>query len=199
MLTKYSILIAVILFVVGCNSSCTQKENRTKEDLTTDSQLAGSNSLAHNHNHQKLDELSIEQLNNLNRNLTAIAREDFRSWNYNEPERWEYLSDKFANEVIESCPDASSQKMEIAATLFKHLNQRSQIYFSDSKNKQELLGRSSSEFKYNLSFLIGIEGYQKWQTQSKIKLQKFNQLADSIREVIAYTSTKIKESKIKNP
>lgn len=199
MMKKYAVTIAVILFVGGCSSSGTQKDNSTKEDLTSASQTSVRNSSAHNHDHQKLDELSIDQLNAINRSLTATARENFRSWNYIEPERWEYLSDKFAEEVVLSCPDASSQKKEITTTFFNYLTQRSKIYSSDAKDKQELMGRSSAEFKYNLSFLIGIEGYQKWQSQSKTELQKFSQLADSLREVIACTSTKIKELKITTP
>lgn len=197
MLKKHIILIAVILFVSGCNSSSTQKDKYTEGAPTSVSQTSGRNPLVHDH--LKLDELSVDQLNAINRSLSATARENFRSWNYIEPERWEYLSDKFAEEVVLSCPDASSKKKEIATTFLSYLTQRAKIYSSDAKDKQELMGRSSAEFKYNLSFLIGIEGYQKWQSQSKTELQKFSQLADSLREVIACTSTKIKELKIKTP
>ena len=130
-----------------------------------------------------LFKLPLVELEAINRNLSKQVSENFRSWSYNEPERWEYLSNKFAEEVIRSCPDATSKMEEVAQVFLTHLSQRASIYKGNAIDKQAMMGHSASEFKYNLSFLIGIEGYQKWQSLSMNELQKFNLKRDSLQKL----------------
>lgn len=182
------ILLLLILSFYGCNTKKTSNDNQNK--LKSDAIAKTKNSTCLAHDHEAYAKLSIKELNEINRSLSATCRENFRSWSYKEPERWKYLSDKFADEVILANPEVCSKKEEIANVFFKHLSQRSAIYFSDAKNKQELMGKSSTEFNYNLSFVIGIEGYQKWQSLSTKEYKKFTQLRDSLLNVIHYSNPK---------
>lgn len=193
---KIIVLIAIIISFGSCNTKNAQKDKQSESSSSTTTHIHDSNCTG---KHQSFTNFPIEELNVINRKLTAMTRENFRSWNYNEPERWKYLSEKFADEVIRSYPDASSKKEDISKVFFAYLNQRSSIYFSDEKNKQDLMGKSSAEFKFNLSFLIGIEGYQKWQVFSKNELLRFNQITDSLRKVIDYSYAKNQNNKTKNP
>ncbi len=187
------ILFVIIISVVGCNNKAKRTEKHCEH-------------LNHIHNsgaprqiNQTLAKLPLPELEAINRNLSAQVRENFRSWSYNEPDRWSYLADKFADEIINFCPEASTKKEKIAEVFLTHLNQRADIYNSNAANKQALMGQSATEFKYNLSFLIGIEGYQKWQSFSKNEFQKFNLKRDSLHKVITYSYSKFPKSKITKP
>jgi len=187
------ILFVIIMSLCGCNNKARQTEKQGGHlNHTHDSNCTG-------HMDEALAKLPLPELVAINRNLSAQLRENFRSWSYKEPERWEFLADKFAEELIRTCPDAVSKKESIAQVFFTHLKQRDGIYNSDSKNKKNLMGRSSAEFKYNLSFLIGVEGYQKWQSISKDEIQKFKQLSDSLQRVIACMHVKSLKSQKTKP
>jgi hypothetical protein len=139
--------------------------------------------------------LTREELMAINRNLSVQVRENFRSWNYKQPERWKYLAGKFADEVVRLSPDAASNREKIAELFLNHLKQRTDIMNSDSKNKQQLMGQSVTELNYNLTFLIGIEGFNKWLALSKNELQKFKSNRDSLNEIVSYAHNKIQKLK----
>lgn len=164
------ILFVIIISISGC---------KNKPELTV--KQNGMN--ATEKINQALATIPLSELEAINRNLSKQISENFRSWSYNEPERWEYLSNKFAEEVIRSCLDATSKKEKIAQVFFTHITQRASIYKGNAIDKQALMGHSASEFKYNLSFLIGIEGYQNWQSLSKNEFQKFNLKRDSLQKL----------------
>ncbi|MDP2887583.1 MAG: hypothetical protein Q8P34_01290 [Bacteroidota bacterium] len=170
MKTYLFILFVIIISICGCNN---KPEQTVKQNGTNASKKINPENAA----------IPLSELEAINRNLSKQVSENFRSWSYNEPERWEYLSNKFAEEVILSCPDATLNKEKIAQVFLTHLTQRAGIYKGNAIDKQAMMGHSASEFKYNLSFLIGIEGYQNWQSLSKNEFQKFNLKRDSLQKL----------------
>lgn len=188
---KQIIGILFILILWGCNTKKSEKEKQNEMNLPKMS--ISHDSTSSGHNLQVMANLTKQELMSINKNLSTQLREDFRSWSYNEPERWKYLADKFADEVIRSCPDALSKKEQIAEIFLNHLNQRAHIINSKSLKKKSQMGTSSTEFKYNLSFLIGIEGYQKWQLLTKNERQKYKAKTDSLNQVISYSNNKFQK------
>ena len=171
--------IIICFFVIACKQ--TEEKQKAKlhqhEACSCDHCSAG--------NVQKaLADLTMDELHELNIELSKKVRNDFRSWNFNEPERWEYLSQKFVDEVVGINPDLPLDKQTIAEIFVTYLKQRSDVYFSDSKNKKVLAGKASSEFKYNLSYEIGIEGYNKWQKVTLAKFEEYRQLKDSLKNIL---------------
>lgn len=194
---KQIIGILFILILWGCNTKKSEKEKQKEMNLPEMSISHDSTSLGYNL--QDMANLTKQELIAIIKSLSAQLREDFRSWSYNEPERWKYLADKFADEVIRSCPDALSKKEQIAEIFLNHLNQRAHIINSKSLKKKSLMGTSSAELKYNLSFLIGIEGYQKWQSLTIDELQKYKMKRDSLNKVISYSYNKVSKTKLTKP
>src|SRR5690606_34734788 len=90
---------------------------------------------------KSLEDMSLEDLSVLNRNLTKKLRNDYRFWSSNEPERWPTLAENFADNIICSCPEASSQKNEIAQFYLTYLEKRTKVVNSDVKNKQALMSQ----------------------------------------------------------
>lgn len=164
------VLIVIILTLCGCN---------TKKAATNNSAIAGQNPKA-------LANMTKEELMAINRDLSQQVRDNFRSWSYREPEKWKYLAGKFAEEVILSNPTALPNKEKIVDAFLNHLTQRAEIMKSDSKNKQQLMSRSSAEFNYNMIFLIGMEENNKWQSQVKTEFQKYRTVRDSLTKVVYY-------------
>lgn len=182
-------LILIVIVVLVC--SCHAKKGKNEKDAELNQIMVAT---GHNHsqnhgvsndNNKSLESLSINELLVVNRNISARMRNDYRSWSYNEPDRWSSLAENFSNDVICSCPEASAKKKEIAQSFLNYLNKRAKIYNSDAKNKGELTGQSNLEFKYNLTFLVGVEGYQKWESDSKSQGARFNQMRDSLNAVIS--------------
>jgi len=175
MIQKQIILIVILLMLWGYTTNKPAKPQDTLANLTR------------------------EELMAVNRNLSAQVRENFRSWSYKKPERWKYLAGKFADEVVLSSPGTVSEREKIAEIFLNHLKQRADIINSDTKDKQAPIGRSCAEFKYNLIFLIGIEGYNKWQSLNKIELQKYHMKRDSLNVAFSYARNKIQKTKIMKP
>jgi hypothetical protein len=183
---KNLILIVIILSICSCHAT-----DEKKDKQNTPKQPAGAHSqVDHTLNHQSLAELSLNELSAINRNISIRMRENFRSWKYKEPDRWPYLADKFIDEVVNSVPVASADRQKIAEVYLSYLKKRAVIINSNEKNKKALMGRAGIEFKYNLSAVIGIEGYQKWKSASKNQIMSYNQMKDSLNAVIAFASKK---------
>jgi hypothetical protein len=184
-------LIMIAIAIVVC--SCQAKDEKKDKQNRTGQAVGAHNHANSTHGHEALAGLPLNELLEVNRDISARLREDFRSWSYNEPDRWPYLADKFVGEVVRSCPDASANKEKIAGVYLTYLQKRAVVYHSNEKNKQALMGQLSADFKYNLSFLIGIEGYQKWEVASKNQIARFNQMRDSLNTVIAFSDKKYQE------
>ncbi|MDP3445869.1 MAG: hypothetical protein Q8T08_23665 [Ignavibacteria bacterium] len=181
MKTYQLILFTIIISLSGCNNKTVNTEKQGDNHVP----------IAHNATeiearNNELAKMSVQQLLVVNRKITAEVRENYRSWSYNEPVRWKYLADKFSEEVIYACPESSSKKEEVANLYLDHLNQRASIYKSDAENKQALMGNLITGFVYELKFLIGVEGFQTWETLSKLEIQKFRFKRDSLSQIISY-------------
>lgn len=191
-MSKYVKLILIIgailimaLFIITKKMASEVKElSDSKSDSTI--HKCGNNCIHSN----TIESLSQNELHNLKLDLARRYNNDFRSWNYNKPDRWEYLSLNFADEIIWVNPEFASHKVEISKIFLNYINQRTKIINSESDNKNELAVRANAEFKYNLSLLIGIYGYDKWQIAAKYKIQNFNELKDSIINLIAFSEKK---------
>ncbi|MBN2834185.1 MAG: hypothetical protein JXR48_04385 [Candidatus Delongbacteria bacterium] len=146
-----------------------------------------------------LEAKSIEELHELNIQITQRYRKSFRSWNYNEPDRWVYLSKSFADEVISSNPQFVQKSTEISKLFVENLTKRAEIYYSDAKNKKSLMEQASNEFKYNLCYVIGVEGFNSWQKNSREIYQEFSQTRDSLKLILAIETEKRKTSKTQKP
>ena len=194
---KYLILVFVAALVCSCHSKSEKVEKQVTQNQITAAPV-------HNHvsengvcpeDNKSLEKMTLDELTVVNRNISARFRNNYRSWNYDEPDRWPSLADNFADCVICSCPEVSSKKKEIAQVFLEHLKKRTETYYSNAKNRQALIGQSDTEFKYNMSFLIGVEGYQKWKLDSRTQDVIVNQMFDSLKVIIALIDNKFQEQK----
>lgn len=190
MKTYHIILFTIILSLSGCNNKSGNTEKQSEDP----------NPIEHNatENEAKKNDLanmSVKQLLVLNRKITAEVRDNYRSWSFNEPDRWKHLADKFSEEVICACPESSPKREKVANLYLNHLNQRASIFNSEVENKQALMGNLVTEFIYDLKFLIGVEGFQKWETLSKLEIQKFQYKRDFLSQIISCQQQNINEKK----
>jgi len=189
---KQIIVIIIFMILLGCNTNKPVKNQSAKRSNSEAITVVGvSNAKSQN----TMANMAHEELMAIDRNLSAQVRNNFRSWNLKQPERWKYLADKFADEMILSSPDVAADREKISDAFLNHLKQRADIMNSDLKNKQQLIGRSIIELNYNLSFLIGIERFNKWLALSKTELQKFKLKRDSLNEIKSYAYNKIQKLK----
>ena len=180
----------VALLICSCS---TQNKKAEKQVVPIHITAAPEHEHMHENSPSSLEDMTLEELLLLNRNLSNRLRNDYRFWSSSEPDRWPTLADNFADNVICSCPEASTQKKEIAQFYLTYLEKRTKVVNSEVKNKQALMSQLSTEFRYNLSFLIGIEGYQKWESESKPQTAGFSQMRDSLYAIIALSDKKYKE------
>lgn len=176
------ILFTIIISLIGCNKKNASPVKHIDE-LDSRTHIYNINENCSENN--DLNHKSAQQLLAINRRITTEVRENYRSWSYDEPDRWKYLADKFSEEVICAYPESWSKQKEVANLYLSHLKQRASIYKSDSKNKQALMGNSVTEFIYELKFLIGVEGFQKWETLSKLEIQNYKNKRDSLTHIIS--------------
>lgn len=186
MKTNQIILFVIIISLSGCNKKAGYTENQCDNRMPHSHDVSVNGTQNNN-----LAKMSVKQLLVANRKIAAKMRENYRSWRYDEPDRWKYLAGKFADEVIHACPDAYSKREEVAEVYLNLLNQQAAIFKSDAKNKNVLMGNSSAEFIYELKFLIGVEEWLKWETLSKLESQKFKFKSDSITLIISYQQQNI--------
>jgi hypothetical protein len=194
---KYLILVIVAALVCSCYSKSEKVEEQATPNQITAVPVhnqAYENEVCPDDN-KSLEKMSLDELIVVNRNISARFRKDYRSWSYDEPDRWPSLADKFADCIICSCPEVSSKKKEIAQFYLDYLKKRAETYYSNAENKQALIGQLSIEFKYNLTFLLGVEGFQKWKLDSKPQDVIFNQMNDSLNVIIDFMREKYQELK----
>lgn len=170
-------LMALLLLNMGCSNRKLMNENRQGNSQPD---------VVHNLLNEPTSQVkAIKQLKNeralLRERLTKEIREDYHSWTYTEPERWPYLSEKFADEVIQAYPEAAAHRDEMMKIFRNYLKRRKEAYYADPKKKLQMMSACNGEFKYNLSFLITPAGYEKWQELTKVNYQRFSSKRDSLK------------------
>jgi hypothetical protein len=184
---KKLIFIAIVLLVCNYKTKSEPDGDGSAHAFTTFNR--------HNHDefqdkHRNMDVMSYYELRALNRNISERMREDHRSWNVREPDRWPYLAGKFAGEIISACPQAGDKRGELEQLYLQNLKQRADILKSNAKDKQLQMNRINIEMINSLKLLLGIEGYQSWQVYQMERTVRYNQMKDSIRAIIDLTNQK---------
>lgn len=188
---KINIIIWLVAGLLAC--SCASNDG-TKENAKT-KHTGNLSSGSGNNTSISFEDLSWEEILNTNRRLSSSIRENFRWWNTNEPERWGYLSQKFANEVIAANPHAKLIRKNIEPIFVKHLEQQAIAEKADDKDINNLKMKANNEFRFNLIYEIGMIEFNNWQKMTKVNLEHFKQLQDSLNLLVAEQTKRMEQYK----
>lgn len=183
-------LILVLTIALVCSCKTKDKNSNVPHREAIPSVSHEHHAHDHGHAYLALSELSFNELVEFNRNISARWSEDFRSWSAGQPERWPHLANRFADEIIYICPEAGNNREKLAKLYLQNIERRAVILQSTTTDKQLQMNRLNMDFIYNLKYLTGIEGYQKWEVASKRQASQFNQMKDSLDAIICLIGQK---------
>lgn len=173
--TNIIALFVIAAFIFACSSTKSGQDNKNGKAMPRNIAL---------------EAMSMEQLRELNRELTKRVRSDYHSWSSNEPERWGELSQAFADQVISANRVIEDKRDKIAEMFVNNIKLRSEIKNSNPDNKRDLMIEANNDLIFNLQFLIGIEQYNNWQKANDESLVGYNNAKDSLNAIIAVQKTK---------